>query len=734
LAASLVLAAGLTAITADAWANAKVPLPKPRPIARNIVPKTTPRTSPVANAGRTAAAADGAAPAAPVAVAPALVPATRQHAALPPPAARKPVTPAAVAATSSTPQADKDALENVIELIRKHKPADATQAEADIGDPVARKLAEWLILRSDDNGASVERYRAFLSANPSWPSQSFLRRRLEAALWDDHREDSVVWSWFENESPVSAKGRFALARVMIARGDRANAERLVREAWRNDAMSEDTETTALDLFGALLTAGDHKARMDTMLYGTEQGAAGLRAAKRLGSGHLELAKARIASNRKASNARALLEAVPSELRGDIGYIFSKIQLLRREEKFAEAAQLMMSAPRDPARLYNVDEWWIERRLLSRKMIDAGEHRTAYLIARDSALPAKDIYKTEQEFTAGWIALRFLNDPSVAAQHFARIGVGSVNPTALARGGYWQGRAAEAAGRAQEARAAYTRAAEQSTSYYGQLARAKLGLPQIELNGVPRGRAAERLEIVRAVQLLYELDEREIAIPIFADMGENGDPEALVGLGELTARNSDARGMLLVGKAALNRGLPFDHYAYPVNGIPSFKQFGPEVEQSIVYAIARQESAFNQAVVSPAQAYGLMQVTPDAGRYVSKRAGVGFDLSRMKSDPVYNAALGAAELGGLLEDYRGSYILTFAAYNAGRGSVKKWIDRYGDPRDPKVDAVDWVELIPFSETRNYVQRILENLQVYRARFGGGTRLQIDADLRRGSSVE
>jgi soluble lytic murein transglycosylase len=734
LAASLVLAAGLTAITADAWANAKVPLPKPRPIARNIVPKTTPRTAPVANAGRTAAAADGAAPAAPVAVAPALVPATRQHAALPPPAARKPVTPAAVAATSSTPQADKDALENVIELIRKHKPADATQAEADIGDPVARKLAEWLILRSDDNGASVERYRAFLSANPSWPSQSFLRRRLEAALWDDHREDSVVWSWFENESPVSAKGRFALARVMIARGDRANAERLVREAWRNDAMSEDTETTALDLFGALLTAGDHKARMDTMLYGTEQEAAGLRAAKRLGSGHLELAKARIASNRKASNARALLEAVPSELRGDIGYIFSKIQLLRREEKFAEAAQLMMSAPRDPARLYNVDEWWIERRLLSRKMIDAGEHRTAYLIARDSALPAKDIYKTEQEFTAGWIALRFLNDPSVAAQHFARIGVGSVNPTALARGGYWQGRAAEAAGRAQEARAAYTRAAEQSTSYYGQLARAKLGLPQIELNGVPRGRAAERLEIVRAVQLLYELDEREIAIPIFADMGENGDPEALVGLGELTARNSDARGMLLVGKAALNRGLPFDHYAYPVNGIPSFKQFGPEVEQSIVYAIARQESAFNQAVVSPAQAYGLMQVTPDAGRYVSKRAGVGFDLSRMKSDPVYNAALGAAELGGLLEDYRGSYILTFAAYNAGRGSVKKWIDRYGDPRDPKVDAVDWVELIPFSETRNYVQRILENLQVYRARFGGGTRLQIDADLRRGSSVE
>ncbi|MBN8992794.1 MAG: lytic transglycosylase domain-containing protein [Rhizobiales bacterium] len=730
LATSLVLAVGLSAIPADAWAKPKVPLPKPRPIARNVVPKTTP-ASPVQRS--LAAAPAAAAPISPLpAPGPALAPATRAHAALP--AARKPVAAAAVAATSSTPQADKDTLENVIELIRKRKPADATQAQAGITDPVARKLAEWLILRSDNNGASVERYRAFVSANPSWPSQTFLRRRIEAALWDDKRDDATVWSWFENESPISAKGKFALARVMIARGDRANAERLVRDAWRRDGMTEDTETTALDLFGALLNAGDHKARMDMMLYGTEQEAAGLRAAKRMGAGHLALAKARIAANKKGSNLRALLDAVPRELHGDPGYAFARIQLLRREEKFAEAAQLMMGAPKDPGRLHNLDEWWIERRLLARKMLDVGEHRTAYLIARDAALPSRDIYKTEQEFTAGWIALRFLKDPAVAAQHFARIGVGSVNPTALARAGYWQGRAAEAAGRGQEARAAYARAAEQSTSYYGQLARAKLGLPQIELNGVPRGRGADRLEIVRAAQLLYELDEREVAIPILADMGENGDPDALAGLGELTARYADARGMLLLGKAALNRGLPFDHYAYPVNGIPPFKPFGPEVEQSIVYAICRQESAFNQAVVSPAQAYGLMQVTPDAGRYVAKRAGVSFDLNRMKTDPVYNAAMGAAELGGLLEDYRGSYILTFAAYNAGRGSVRKWIERYGDPRDPKVDAVDWVEQIPFSETRNYVQRIMENLQVYRARFGGGTRLQIEADLRRGASIE
>ena len=723
LATGLVLAVAWSAHATTGSVKPRVPLPKPRPIARSVVPKTTSTAKTLA---RTTATPPGH-------VAPAIEPATRRHAALPP--VRRAPPAAAVAATATTSQADAEALHNVIELVRKHQPADATQVEAAISDPVARKLAEWIILRSDDNGASVERYRAFIAANPSWPSQTFLRRRLEAALWDDHRDDATVLAWFENESPRSAKGKFSLAHALIARGDRANAERLVRDAWRNDAMSEETENAALEQFGALLTPGDQKARMDLLLYGSEHEAA-LRAAKRLGSSEVALAKARIAAYRKASSARALLEAVPRELHGDPGYIFSKIQLLRREEKYAEAAQLMLSAPRDPARLYNVDEWWIERRLLSRKMLDVGENRTAYLIARDAALPARDIYKTEQEFTAGWIALRFLRDPATAAQHFARIGVGSVNPTTLARAGYWQGRSAEAAGRIEQARAAYSAAALQSTSYYGQLARAKLGLPQIELNGAPsaRGRGIERLEIVRAVQLLYALDEREIAVPIFADMGDNGDPDALVGLGELASRNGDARGMLLLGKAALNRGLPFDFYAYPVNGIPPFKSIGPDIEQSVVFAIARQESAFNPAVVSPAQAYGLMQVTPDAGRYVCKKYGVGFDLGRMKTDPVYNAALGAAELGGLLEDYRGSYVMAFAAYNAGRGSVKKWIERYGDPRDPKVDAVDWVELIPFSETRNYVQRIMENLQVYRARFGGGTRLQIEADLHRGASVE
>jgi len=219
----------------------------------------------------------------------------------------------------------------------------------------------------------------------------------------------------------------------------------------------------------------------------------------------------------------------------------------------------------------------------------------------------------------------------------------------------------------------------------------------------------------------------------ADLGERGgDPTALAAFGEVASRYQDARGTLLLGKGALGQGLPFEHYAFPTNGLPEYRPIGPAIEPAVAYAIARQESTFNPRTVSSARAMGLMQVTPAAGRYVAQKFGASFDEKRLLSDQSYNVQLGAAELGDLISDYRGSYILTFAGYNAGRGRVKEWIAKYGDPRDPKVDPIDWVEQIPFSETRNYVQRVLENLQVYRVRFGGSSKLLIEADLHRGEN--
>ena len=217
-------------------------------------------------------------------------------------------------------------------------------------------------------------------------------------------------------------------------------------------------------------------------------------------------------------------------------------------------------------------------------------------------------------------------------------------------------------------------------------------------------------------MLYEIGERELAFAFAEDFArESSDVTALEAMGELAGRRNDARAMLEIGKAALARGLALDHYAFPTIGIPAHKQVAPEIDRSVICSVARTESSFDQRVMSPATAVVLMQVTPEAGRDTAKRFGVAYDWDRMVSDPVYNTQMGAAELSALLSEYRGNQIMTFAGYNAGRGRVKEWVQARGDPRDPKVDPVDWVERIPLSETRNYVQRVIENVAVYRARF-------------------
>jgi soluble lytic murein transglycosylase len=630
------------------------------------------------------------------------------------------------------------ALKEAITAARRGRTAQASDLQKTISDPVARKLVEWAILRSDDtDSAGVGRYMAFIRENPNWPAIGLLRRRAEATLWADRPDPSVVRAFFGKDKPTTTKGKFALARAFLLQGDRATTQSLVREAWRNDAFSDELEGRVLDVFGDLITPADHKARMHMRLY-AEDVEGGLRAADRAGGNAAVIAKARIAVIKKAANAQTLLDAVPADAYGDVGYVFSRVQFLRRADKAEEAAELILSIPPDHGQTIDTNEWWIERRLVARKLLDLGEAKTAYRIARDAAVPSKENYRAEHQFTAGWIALRFLNDPATALGHFAKVAHGNHNPITLARAGYWQGRAAEAMGRSADARAYYEAAARYSTAYYGQIARARLGRKDLVLRAPPApapDRRAARLDVVRAIDLLYAIDERDLVAGSLADLGERSpdDAAALAAIAEVAARHHDARAMVLLGKSALGRGLPLDHYAFPTIGIPPYHAIGPAIEPAVVYAIARQESTFNPKTVSSARAMGLMQVTPEAGRYVSRKFGAAYDEKRLMSDQSYNVQLGAAELGDLYVDYRGSHILTFVGYNAGRGRVRDWIAKYGDPRDPKVDPIDWVERIPFSETRNYVQRVLENLQVYRVRFGGGSKLLIDADLRRGAAT-
>ncbi len=643
--------------------------------------------------------------------------------------------PMGIAPSKATPPADIALVKQVIAAARKGDEAVADVAEKTIGDPVARKLAEWVLLRSDNTTPSFQRYAKFVHDNPSWPHIPLFRKRAENALWNDKLDKSSVLAYFTQNKPSTAKGRYALARALLAKGDRQGAAALVRYAWRNEDCSADVEEKVLDMFGPLITREDHKARMEQRFYESDT-EAGMREGHRLGGGELALARARTGVIKDLKNAKALLDAVPASLHHDPGYIFARAQWLRRHDKPEEASKLILSAPHDSNLLLDTNRWWLELRVLVRKLLDKHDVRTAYLVARDAAPPTQDNWRVDKHFTAGWIALRFLHDAKTAAAHFAHIRDGTDNPHALARAGYWQGRAAEAMGEQDKAKAFYERAAKFTVTYYGQLARARLGLTDLGLRGPTSFTPEERkvlgnLEVVRAAEILYTLDERDMLASMFAEIGVSGtDVAGMSALADVAKQHGDGRAMVLLGRYAHARGLPLDYYAYPTVGLPNYKPIAPPIEQALAYSIARQESSFNQQDVSPAHAMGLMQVTPEAARDTAGRFKVKYDRARLLKDPVYNMQMGAGELSNLMHVYRGSYLLTFVGYNAGPGRAQQWIKAYGDPRDPKVDPVDWAERIPIAETRNYVQRVMENMQVYRARFGGGSKLVIEADLRRG----
>ncbi|MGB8398988.1 transglycosylase SLT domain-containing protein [Bradyrhizobium sp.] len=613
-------------------------------------------------------------------------------------------------------------VKEAIDLARKAKTDEATATRNGIADPAGRKLVEWFILRNSETTASFSRYAAFIAANPEWPSTASLRRRAEARLWQE-RSDAATVRGFTGGQPVSARGKFALARVLLTDGDRERAGRLARDAWRADELSERTETEAYETFRDLLAREDHRARMDKRI-GAKDLAGARRAAQHLGGDELAIVKACAAVRGKANKALGALDDVAIEARRDLGYTLCRIQWMLAQNKIDDAARLMLAASPETMAQQDTDQWWRERRTLARKLLDQGKYQTAYQVVRPAALPAGEYYRADFHFMCGWIALRYLDDPATALAHFAHIDDGSANPIVLARANYWRGRAAEALGEKDAMRTSFEAAARHPTAYYGQLARAKLGRDQIELRAPSPALAADGAapadERVRAADMLYEIGERDLVLYFVADLAEQSrDVAVLEALGELTGRRNDARAMLQVGKPSLARGLALDHYAFPTIGIPRHSPVGPEIERSIIYSVARTESAFDQRDKSAANAVGLMQVTPDAGRDTAKRFGVSYDWDRMVSDPVYNTQMGAAELSALLSEYKGCHIMTFAGYNAGRGRVRDWIKAYGDPRDPKVDPVDWVERIPLSETRNYVQRVMENLPVYRVRFGSGT---------------
>ena len=590
-----------------------------------------------------------------------------------------------------------------------------------------RHILMWAIAINGGDKVPSADIAAAAQALPGWPGLATLRRNSERAMARETPGPHIVISAFAGSEPQTIEGALLLARAHKELGNAKAALAVLLPYWRNEKLDAKYEVAILNDFGSLIPAADHRIRMERMLYADRVNSAA-RVAELAGAKPLADAWAAVIKGDK--KAAALLDAVPTSQRS-AGYVFAKARFLRKQEKFAEAAAVMLKAPRDRASLIDPDTWWVERRVLSRELLDEGDVKTAYRIAAahsaENATNAADA-----EFHAGWYALRALNDAKLASGHFERIAKIAGSPISLSRAYYWLGRSAEAGGPG-NAKDYFARAATYGTSFYGQLAAERIGRKALNV-GYPAPTAADRQafaqrEAVSAITRLEGAGYAAYAEMLYRDLASQlNSPGELALLAVMAEKQNNHYLALRVGKIATQRGLDVGALSHPIGVIPGSANISGS-GKALAYAIARQESEFKVSAVSSAGARGLLQLMPGTARDLAKKAGMAFSQERLTSDAGYNATLGASFLGEQLGRFNGSYVLTFAGYNAGPRRADQWIARYGDPRGKDVDTVvDWIERIPYAETRSYVQRVMENYQVYKMRLSGS--YDINGDLVNG----
>ena len=589
-----------------------------------------------------------------------------------------------------------------------------------------RRILEWSLALNGGEEVSSREIATLAGKLAGWPGVKTMRRNSEKALFRDKQSAKIIIGAFGGTPPSTPEGAIVLTRALLEIGDKKGARKKLASFWRNAKMDAKFEAAILKEFGRFIPSGAHRFRMERMLYDDRVRSAG-RVAKLAGAEALFNAWSAVI--RRKSNAGKLLRKVPQNQQS-AGYLFAKAQHQRRQEKFADAAKTIAKAPSDQMRLVDPDEWWTERRVLARELVDIGEVKLAYqTVSRHAAASAGKI--ADAEFHSGWYALRALRDPKAAALHFSRIAEISKGPISRARAFYWMGRAAEDGGPGDPG-SLYAKAARYGTSFYGQLAAAKLGRNTIEI-GYPRPSDADRetfelREAVHAIRRIEAAGHEKRANLLYRSLArELKSSGELALLAVMAERRGDHRLALHVGKIAAARGINIGALAHPLGAIPAAAKI--DGSRALAYAVARQESEFNTGAVSKAGARGLLQLMPGTAKDVARKTGVAFSKQRLTSDAGYNASLGSAYLQEQLSRFGGSYVLTFAAYNAGPRRAEDWIKRYGDPRKMSTERViDWIERIPFSETRNYVQRVMENYQVYKLRLSGS--FDIAGDLKRG----
>lgn len=582
---------------------------------------------------------------------------------------------------------------------------------------VDRDLVDWMLAASGDRAVSAGAIAKTMRRLDDWPGQELLARNHERALARGWLGNIKLRTAFDANPPETFEAAYALAKGHLRTGGAAQARDLVVPHWRSLVLSASIEREVLDLFDGVLTEDDHRARYINMMV-RERVRAGARVADAAGMADLHDAWAAVI--RKAPGSDALIADVPDALLATEAGLYMRIEHFRRTDRMEDAAELLADVPSDAEALTNPDAWWTERRIVSRSLREAGAVDQAYeIVARHRGGSATT--RVDAAFHAGWYALRGLNDPARAKPHFARIERVAQGAASRARGAYWLGRTAGAAGDADTASVHFERAAAFPTTFYGQLAAQALGHERLAIGPVPTSEQARRdlstSRVLLSIERQTETGETRFLQTLYNGLAGRFDTPAHYAA---LARHAADRGNHAIGLRIAKRGQWNGHdmglATHPADAIPS-DGFLSASERALVYAVARQESEFNTNAVSRANARGLLQLLPSTARDVAGRMDLSYSAARLTSDPAFNALLGTQYLDEQRDRFSGSHILTFIAYNAGSGRAREWIGRFGDPRGLSLaETIDWIEQIPFPETRTYVQKVMANMTVYKARFG------------------
>lgn len=592
-----------------------------------------------------------------------------------------------------------------------------------LAGPMGARIAEWQYLRAGGATDPAE-YAAFLTAHPHWPAVDQIQRRAEGLV--AARPDDQVLAFFAGRAPLSAGGWVALARALASAGATDGAAEIARARWRDSRLSDDEAAGLMARFAPAL-ADLHAERLDTMLW---QGAAedAARLLPLVEPGLAALARARLALQARAEGVNALIAAVPAALAEDPGLAHDRFAWRLHRGLLDEAAELLLS--RSPETLGRPEAWAAGRLRLVRRALSEGNPDLAYRLAAGHGL-TEGAAMVDLEWLAGYAALRRLDRPEEARRHFARLRDRVSSPISLARGGYWEALAYEALDQPEQARAAFDFAAQHQTAFYGQLAAERLGLPLdadlLAPEPFPDWRATRLAEsdLVQAALLLHAGGQWHEARRFTLHLARALDSRDELGaLADLWLARGEPNFAVNIAKLAVMGGHVLMPAYFPLTGLERAELPAPP---ELVIAVARRESEFDPAVVSHADARGLMQVLPGTGELTARRLGIPFDAARLTTDPEFNARLGAGYLEQMIAEF-GAWSLVAAAYNAGPGRPRRWVTEFGDPRDPAVDPVDWVEAIPFAETRNYVMRVLESAVLYRALITGDPAIGLTGMLR------